>query len=77
MYRFINFSGVTNNFFKFIWKSNAPPKSKIHMWLIMHGKLNTIEFLKGKNGFDETEKSNDSVSDENINSVHEKTENNF
>ncbi|MCH4199854.1 MULTISPECIES: hypothetical protein [Bacillota] len=35
------------------------------------------EFLKGKNGSDETEKSNDSVSDENINSVHEKTENNF
>lgn len=35
------------------------------------------EFLKGKNGYDETEKSNDSVSDENINSVHEKTEKNF
>ena len=35
------------------------------------------EFLKGKNSSDETEKSTDSVSDENINSVHEKTENNY
>jgi hypothetical protein len=48
-YKFINFSGTSVNCFKFIWKSNAPPKSKIHMWLIIHGKLNTIEFLKKKN----------------------------
>lgn len=34
------------------------------------------EFLKEKKGSDETEKNDVSVSDKNINSVHEKTENN-
>ena len=45
---------ITNTIFNFIWKANAPPKAKVHMWLIGHKKLNTIELLKKKNVYYDT-----------------------
>jgi len=48
-YRFLNFSGVSSTIFKHVWKSNTPLKAKLHMWLIIHKKLNTIELLKKNN----------------------------
>ena len=49
MYNFINFSGVSLYPFKFLWKSNSPPRAKFLMWLIIHKKLNIVELLKKKN----------------------------